>query len=275
MNAFLTTLACLGLLAVTVGGIMLAVAAFRTSIAWGLMYLFLPFAAFVYLFVHWKEAKLGFMTSLVGFVLAFGAAYSIPEVRGMFGQVKALSYLKPAPVKDITAQIEEQRELIGRLEAELAQSTASVTRQFHELGARRKALLVKDAAAVAKFNEDTAAYQAQNLKMRETQLILNAASQKLSELLAQRSQKKEGASIGSSGSSGREVVMYTTPTCGACKMAKRYFASKGVSYREIDVQNSPEAQAEFRKLGGRGVPLIIIAGTQMEGFNQPALDALL
>lgn len=62
----------IGWLIMMIGGILLLVAAFRESIPWGLAVLFLPFAAFVFLFMHWPEAKRPFLYQVCGLVIMMG-----------------------------------------------------------------------------------------------------------------------------------------------------------------------------------------------------------
>ncbi len=80
------------------------------------------------------------------------------------------------------------------------------------------------------------------------------------------------------------VVLYTSPTCGYCQMAKRLLTAKGVSYQEIDVAGDPGKRAEMmqRSNGGRTVPQIFIGDTHVGGFDDMnaleragKLDALL
>ncbi len=47
-------------------GIILLIQAFKESIIWGLVYLFVPFGAFVYIFKYWDNAKKPFLYSLLG-----------------------------------------------------------------------------------------------------------------------------------------------------------------------------------------------------------------
>jgi hypothetical protein len=65
-------LVLLGLVALLVGSITFIIAAFRTSILWGLgVFLFGP-VSIVYLVLHWSDAKKPFYLQLwgVGFVIA-------------------------------------------------------------------------------------------------------------------------------------------------------------------------------------------------------------
>ena len=73
----------------------------------------------------------------------------------------------------------------------------------------------------------------------------------------------------------QDVVMYATSRCVHCKRARAYFAQKGIRYTEVDVDASEENRKEFKELGGKGVPLILVGGKQMRGFSEQAFEALL
>lgn len=70
-----------GLAIAFVFGIQLIILAFRTSILWGLGYLFVPFVSLIFIAMHWDEAKTPFLRGLLaipclvaGVLLAPGAA---------------------------------------------------------------------------------------------------------------------------------------------------------------------------------------------------------
>lgn len=71
-----------------------------------------------------------------------------------------------------------------------------------------------------------------------------------------------------------QVTMYSTSWCGHCKNARNYFAARRIAYREIDVEKSAEAAREFKALGGDGVPLILVGGKAMSGFDPESFEAL-
>lgn len=58
-----------------IGGIGLLIAAFRTSILWGLAVLFIAPVAIIYLFVHWQDAKGPFKIQVFGFMIMAVFAY--------------------------------------------------------------------------------------------------------------------------------------------------------------------------------------------------------
>ncbi|MFA4931092.1 MAG: glutaredoxin domain-containing protein [Patescibacteria group bacterium] len=73
-----------------------------------------------------------------------------------------------------------------------------------------------------------------------------------------------------------KVTIYTTPTCGFCKMAKEYFRENNVDFEEKDVAADAVAQEEaVGKSGQMGVPVIEVDGQIVIGFDKPKLAALL
>ena len=72
------------------------------------------------------------------------------------------------------------------------------------------------------------------------------------------------------------VKIYTTPTCGYCHQAKRFLAERGVVYIEYDVSQDQAAAEEMVRLTGHmGVPVIVIDGEVIIGFDRPRLEQLL
>jgi glutaredoxin len=72
-----------------------------------------------------------------------------------------------------------------------------------------------------------------------------------------------------------EVVMYATSWCGYCAKARAFFARHKIDYVELDVDKDREAAQINRRLGGGGVPTIMVGDTVINGFNERALrDAL-
>jgi glutaredoxin len=71
------------------------------------------------------------------------------------------------------------------------------------------------------------------------------------------------------------VVLYATDWCGYCKQTRRFLDSKGIPYKEFDIEKSPEGRKAYEALGGRGIPLIDVNGTIIRGFApQDILAAL-
>lgn len=72
------------------------------------------------------------------------------------------------------------------------------------------------------------------------------------------------------------VSIYTTETCGYCKLAKEYFTKNNVAYQEFDVgRDLPKRQEMIEKSGQMGVPVITVGSDLVIGFNKPRLAELL
>jgi glutaredoxin-like YruB-family protein len=71
------------------------------------------------------------------------------------------------------------------------------------------------------------------------------------------------------------VVLYTTDWCGYCKQTKRFLDSKGIAFKEFDIEKDAEARKAYEALGGRGIPLIDVNGTLIRGFDPDEILAAL
>ena len=74
----------------------------------------------------------------------------------------------------------------------------------------------------------------------------------------------------------KKVIVYSTPTCPYCKRVKDYLTQKGVSFSDYNVAEDREKAKEMiDKSKQMGVPVIVIDGDVVVGFNQAKLDSLL
>ncbi len=66
-----------------------------------------------------------------------------------------------------------------------------------------------------------------------------------------------------------KVIIYTTPACVYCGMAKRYFERYGIEYEELDVAEDQKARKEMQEKSHQlGVPVIEIDGDIFAGFDR-------
>ena len=71
------------------------------------------------------------------------------------------------------------------------------------------------------------------------------------------------------------ITLYTARHCPHCRQAKQYLEARGLRFQELDVQQNPRAQKAFARLGARGVPVIMVGDTRIDGFDRRRLDAVL
>lgn len=75
---------------------------------------------------------------------------------------------------------------------------------------------------------------------------------------------------------GHEVVVYTTSWCGWCKKTLAWLDAKGIDYENRDVETSAAWAEEMHDLtGSGGVPVIVIDGEVIKGFNQAQMEKML
>lgn len=73
-----------------------------------------------------------------------------------------------------------------------------------------------------------------------------------------------------------QITIYTLPSCAFCKEVKKFFKSKKILFKEVDVNTDPEAQAEMiSKSGQFSVPVIDFNGQVVVGFQKNILEMLL
>ncbi|MCX8189924.1 MAG: glutathione S-transferase N-terminal domain-containing protein [Candidatus Diapherotrites archaeon] len=72
--------------------------------------------------------------------------------------------------------------------------------------------------------------------------------------------------------SKNKVVVYSTPTCPYCIIAKKFLKENGVDYVEYNVAADKEKAMEmYEKSGQLGVPVIDINGKIIVGFDKGAI----
>lgn len=71
----------------------------------------------------------------------------------------------------------------------------------------------------------------------------------------------------------KQVTIYTSNTCGQCKMVKKILAMKGHTYNEVNIDEQPESHAIVMQLSGQTrVPVTVVqddSGLQsvITGYN--------
>ena len=74
----------------------------------------------------------------------------------------------------------------------------------------------------------------------------------------------------------QNVIIYSTPSCHFCHMAKDFFKEKNVAFTDYDVAIDTTKRAEMiEKSGQMGVPVIQIGDNLIVGFNKPKIVELL
>ncbi len=74
----------------------------------------------------------------------------------------------------------------------------------------------------------------------------------------------------------KNVIVFSTPTCGWCRKLKSYLNTHGVRFKDIDVsRNADAARDMMKKSGQQGVPQTWIDNKPVVGFDKSKIDRML
>lgn len=71
------------------------------------------------------------------------------------------------------------------------------------------------------------------------------------------------------------VVVYTQDGCSHCHQVKRWLGERGVAFEERHISRHPEYLEELVRRGHRAVPVVVVGGREIVGFDAGALAAAL
>lgn len=64
-----------------------------------------------------------------------------------------------------------------------------------------------------------------------------------------------------------ELIVYSAFWCPDCRVARRFLAQHNISYKEIDIENTPGAADEIMKnTGKRAIPQFVIDGEWVQPY---------
>lgn len=72
---------------------------------------------------------------------------------------------------------------------------------------------------------------------------------------------------------GFQAVLYGTEWCPYCARTRQFFRDNNIPFHEYDIEKSSEGQAQYERLGGNGVPVVVIADEVIHGYDPQALRA--
>ena len=73
---------------------------------------------------------------------------------------------------------------------------------------------------------------------------------------------------------GGKVILYATSWCSYCKKTRKLLEDNKIDYFEYNIENSIEGKDQHERLGGKGVPVLLIDGEVVKGYNPTRIIAL-
>ena len=72
-----------------------------------------------------------------------------------------------------------------------------------------------------------------------------------------------------------QVVLYATSWCSYCQKMREYFKRQNIEYLEYDVEENAVGRAEFDEIGANGIPVVLVKGHIVEGYDTKAIFKLI
>ena len=66
---------------------------------------------------------------------------------------------------------------------------------------------------------------------------------------------------------GGQVILYATSWCGYCAKTRELLQENSIPYYEYNIESSQVGREQHKNLGGRGVPVLLINGVVVKGYN--------
>lgn len=71
------------------------------------------------------------------------------------------------------------------------------------------------------------------------------------------------------------IIVYSAPGCSTCELVKNYLQEKGHAFEVRDLLSNQDYQKEVEALGIMGIPVTVVNGKAVKGFEPAELDKLL
>lgn len=72
-----------------------------------------------------------------------------------------------------------------------------------------------------------------------------------------------------------KVILYATEWCGYCAKTRQFMDRANIPYVEYDIEKSSEGKRQYDALGARGVPVLLVKGEVVVGYDPRRIVAIL
>ena len=73
----------------------------------------------------------------------------------------------------------------------------------------------------------------------------------------------------------KKVEIFSSDTCIKCVEVKKYLKEKNIEYIEYNISRNEEARRNLIKLGYMSIPVLLIGGNHVLGFDIDRINQLL
>jgi len=64
-----------------------------------------------------------------------------------------------------------------------------------------------------------------------------------------------------------KLILYATSWCGYCEKTRELLTENNIDFHEYDVEKSQEGREQYQRLGGKEVPVLLIYGEVLKGYD--------
>lgn len=64
-----------------------------------------------------------------------------------------------------------------------------------------------------------------------------------------------------------KVILYATTSCGYCKKTRQFLNENNIQFYEYDIEKSAIGHDQYREIGGRGVPVLLVNKNVIRGYS--------
>lgn len=69
----------------------------------------------------------------------------------------------------------------------------------------------------------------------------------------------------------KKVRLYMTTWCPYCRLMEQFLIASKIPYKRMDVENNAAAAEDYKKIGGDGVPFVVVNETVINGYDPEAV----
>lgn len=73
----------------------------------------------------------------------------------------------------------------------------------------------------------------------------------------------------------KKIEIFSSDKCKQCTELKKYLKEKNIDYTEYNISGNDENRKTLIKLGYMSVPVLLIDGNHVLGFDKTRIDSLL
>ena len=64
-----------------------------------------------------------------------------------------------------------------------------------------------------------------------------------------------------------KVILYSASWCGNCDKTRQFLNNENIPFFEYDIEKSEEGHNQYREMGGRGVPVLLVNKSVIRGYS--------